>query len=231
MFLSNFSVKKPIVTIVVLLMLMAAGLLALKKLKVNQIPDVDMPLLVVDIVYPGASPDTVEREVLNRIEKALQSVNGVKELRGTANESNANIKVFFEFKKNMVEATDEVRNAIGKIRYKLPTEIREPVILRLDPAAQPIMQLALSSSSQSHAEISRLAEDQIADKLRGIAGVAQVNVNGALKRELSVLLHAQKLREVNLSVTEVVNALRTQNAAAPVGKIRGVLEDQSIGSH
>jgi len=228
MFLSNFSVKKPIITIVVLLMLMAAGLLALKKLKVNQIPDVDMPLLVIDIVYPGASPDTVEREVLNRVEKALHSVNGVKELRGTANESNANIKVFFEFKKNMVEATDEVRNAIGKIRYKLPTEIREPVILRLDPAAQPIMQLALSSSSQSHAEISRLAEDQIADKFRGIAGVAQVNVNGALKRELSVLLHAQKLREVNLSVTEVVNALRTQNAAAPVGKIRGVLEDQSI---
>jgi len=228
MFLSNFSVKKPLVTIVILLMLMAAGLLALKKLKVNQIPDVEMPLLVVDIVYPGASPDTVEREVLNRVEKALQSVNGIKELRGTANEGNANIKVFFEFKKNMVEATDEVRNAIGKIRYKLPIEIREPVILRLDPSAQPIMQLALSSSSQSHTEISRLAEDLIADKFRGVAGVAQVNVNGSLKRELSVLLHAQKLREVNLSVTEVVNALRTQNAAAPVGKIRGVLEDQSI---
>ncbi len=228
MFLSNFSVKKPIVTVVILLMLMAAGLMALKKLKVNQIPDVDVPLLVVDIVYPGASPDTVEREVLNRVEKALQSVNGIKELRGTANESNANILVFFEFKKNMVEATDEVRNAIGKIRYKLPTEIREPVILRIDPAAQPIMQLALSSSSQSHAEISRLAEDQIADKFRGVPGVAQVNVNGALRRELSVLLHAQKLREVNLSVTEVVNALRTQNATAPVGKIRGAFEDQSI---
>ena len=228
MFLSNFSVKKPVVTLVVLLMLMAVGLMALKKLKVNQIPDVDMPLLVVDISYPGASPDTVEREVLNRIEKALQSVNGIKEMRGTANEGNANILVFFEFKKNMVEATDEVRNAIGKVRYKLPTEIREPVILRIDPAAQPIMQLALSSSSQSHAEISRLAEDQIADKFRGIPGVAQVNVNGALKRELSVLLHAQKLREVNLSVTEVVNALRTQNATAPVGKVRGALEDQSI---
>ncbi len=228
MFLSNFSVKKPVVTIVILLMLMAVGLLALKKLKVNQIPDVDMPLLVVDINYPGASPDTVEREVLNRVEKALQSVNGIKELRGTAYEGNANILVFFEFKKNMVEATDEVRNAIGRVRYKLPNEIREPVILRIDPSAQPIMQLALSSRSQSHAEISRIAEDQIADKLRGVQGVAQVNVNGALKRELSVLLHAQKLREVNLSVTEVVNALRTQNAAAPVGKIRGELEDQSI---
>jgi len=228
MFLSNFSVKKPIVTIVILIMLMAMGLLALKKLKVNQIPDVDLPLLVIDINYPGASPDTVEREVLNRIEKAMQSVNGIKDLRGTANEGNANIQVFFEFKKNMVEATDEVRNAIGKVRYKLPTEIREPVILRIDPGSQPIMQLALSSSSQSHAEISRIAEDQLADKFRGISGVAQVNVNGALKRELSVLLHSQKLREVNLSVTEVVSALRTQNAAAPVGKIRGALEDQSI---
>ena len=228
MFLSNFSVKKPVVTIVILMMLMALGLLALTKLKVNQIPDVDMPLLAIDITYPGASPDTVEREVLNRVEKALQSVNGIKDLRGTASEGNANILVFFEFKKNMVEATDEVRNAIGRVRYKLPTEIREPVILRINPTAQPIMQLALSSRSQSHAEISRIAEDQIADKFRGIQGVAQVNVNGALKRELSVLLHAQKLREVNLSVTEVVNALRTQNAAAPVGKIRGALEDQSI---
>jgi len=163
MFLSNFSVRRPVVTVVIIIMLMALGILAIKKLKVNQIPDVAMPLLVVDINYPGASPDTVEREVLNRIEKALQSVNGIKDLRGTANESNANILVFFEFKKNMVEATDEVRNAIGKIRYKLPTEIREPVILRIDPADQPIMQLALSSSAQSHAEISRLADDQIAD--------------------------------------------------------------------
>jgi HAE1 family hydrophobic/amphiphilic exporter-1 len=228
MFLSNFSVKKPVVTIVVLMMLMAVGLLALTKLKVNEIPDVDMPLLAIDITYPGASPDAVEREVLNRVEKALQSVNGIKELRGTAFEGNANILVFFEFKKNMVEATDEVRNAIGRIRYKLPTEIREPVILRINPTAQPIMQLALSSRSQSHAEISRIAEDQIADKFRGVQGVAQVSVNGALRRELSVLLHAQKLREVNLSVTEVVNALRTQNATAPVGKIRGSLEDQSI---
>ena len=228
MFLSNFSVKKPVVTIVILMMLMAVGLLALTKLKVNEIPDVEMPLLAIDITYPGASPDAVEREVLNRVEKALQSVNGIKELRGTAFEGNANILVFFEFKKNMVEATDEVRNAIGRIRYKLPTEIREPVILRINPTAQPIMQLALSSRSQSHAEISRIAEDQIADKFRGVQGVAQVNVNGALRRELSVLLHAQKLREVNLSVTEVVNALRTQNATAPVGKIRGSLEDQSI---
>ncbi len=228
MFLSNFSVRRPVVTVVIIIMLMALGILAIKKLKVNQIPDVAMPLLVVDINYPGASPETVEREVLNRVEKALQSVTGIKELKTSANEGNANFLVFFEFKKNLIEATDEVRNAIGTVRYKLPTEIREPVILRVDPSAQPIMQLALSSSSQKHAEISRLAEDQLADKFRAIAGVAQVKVSGSLKRELSVLLHSQKLREVNVSVAEVVNALRNQNTAAPVGKIRGDMQDQSI---
>ncbi|MFM8589897.1 MAG: efflux RND transporter permease subunit, partial [Limnohabitans sp.] len=214
MFLSNFSVRRPIATIVIILMLMALGLLALKKLKVNQIPDVAMPLLVVDVAYPGASPDTVEREVLNRIEKSLQSVSGIKEIRSSANEGNANLQVFFDFKKNMIEATDEVRNAIGTVRYKLPTEIREPVILRIDPAAQPIMQLALSSSIHSHAEISRLVEDQIADRFRAIPGVSQVTVNGALRRELSVLLLSQKMREVNVSVSEVIAALRGQNIAA-----------------
>jgi len=81
---------------------------------------------------------------------------------------------------------------------------------------------------QSHAEISRLVEDKLADRFRAIPGVAVVNVNGSLQRELSVLLHAQKLREFGVSVTEVVNALRAQNATAPVGKVRGQYEDQSI---
>jgi HAE1 family hydrophobic/amphiphilic exporter-1 len=228
MFLSDFSIKRPVAMIVIIIGLMALGLLALSKLRVNQIPDVEQPLLVVNIAYPGASPETVEREVVNRIEKALQGIAGVDEVRATAAEGNARLLLIFDFNKNMVEAADEVRNAIGTVRHKLPLEIREPVLQRIDPAAQPIMQLALSSSVQSHAEISRLAEDQLADRFRGIPGVATVNVNGALRRELSVLLHAEKLREYAVSVTEVVAALRTQNATAPVGKVRGTLQDQSI---
>ena len=228
MFLSNFSIKRPVATVVIIIGLMGLGLLALSKLRVNQIPDVEQPILVVSINYPGASPDSVEREVINRIEKTLQTISGVDQVRSTAREGNAQVLMFFKFGKNMIEAADEVRNAIGTVRHKLPTEIREPVLTRVDPAAQPIMQLALSSTSQDHATISRLAEDELADKFRGIPGVATVNVNGSLRRELSVLLHAEKLREFSLSVTEVVNALRAQNTTAPVGKVRGALEDQSI---
>ena len=230
MFLSDFSIKRPVAAIVIVITLMGLGLIALNKLRVNQIPDVDQPVMVVNITYPGASPDTVEREIVNRIERALQGIEGVDQSRSssTASEGLAQFVLVFEFHKDMTQASDEVRNAIGTVRYKLPVEMREPVLTRIDPGAQPIMQMALSSATLSHAEISRLAEDQLADRFRALPGVATVNVNGSLTRELSVLLHAQKLREFGVSVTDVVNALRAQNATAPVGKVRGALEDQSI---
>jgi hydrophobic/amphiphilic exporter-1 (mainly G- bacteria), HAE1 family len=228
MFLSNFSVKRPIAMVVVIIGLMGLGLLALAKLRVNQFPDIEPPLLVLTITYPGASPDTVEREIVTRLDKTLLSISGVDRLQATAREGSAQFLVFFSFSKNLIEGADEVRNAIGSVRHKLPTEIREPVITRADPSAQPVMQLALSSTTQSHADLSRLAEDDLADKFRGLPGVATVNVNGSLRRELSVLLHAEKLREYSISVAEVVTALRAQNTTAPVGKVRGTLEDQSI---
>ena len=228
MFLSDFSIKRPIAMIVIIIALMCVGLLALRNLKVNQIPDVQQPVMVVNIPYPGASPETVEREIINRVEKSLQSITGVYEIRSTSSEGNAQIVIIFNFKKNMVEASDEIRNSIASVRYKLPVEMREPVLERIDPSAQPIMEIALSSTNQSHAEISRLAEDELADKFRAIDGVSVVTVNGSLKRELSVLLRAEKLREFNVSVAEVVNALRNQNTTAPVGKVRGPLDEQSI---
>ena len=119
MFLSDFSIKRPISTVVIIIALMALGLLALNKLKVNQIPDVDQPVMVVTIPYPGASPESVEREIVNRVEKSLQSIPQVYQLRSTSSESSAQIVIQFNFKKNMSEAADEIRNAIASVRHKL----------------------------------------------------------------------------------------------------------------
>lgn len=224
MFVSDFSIRRPVAMVVIIIALMCVGLLALKKLRVNQIPDVEQPVLVISIPYPGASPETVEREIINRVEKSLQSITGVYQIRSTAAESNASIVILFNFNKNMIEASDEVRNAIASVRYKLPLEMREPVLRRVDPSAQPIMQLALSSQSLSHADISRLAEDDLSSRFRAIEGVAVVNVGGALRRELTVLLRSEKLREYNVSVAEVVAALRNQNTTSPVGRVKGPLE-------
>lgn len=228
MFLSDFSIRRPVAMVVIIIALMCLGLLALKKLRVNQSPDVEQPVLVVAIPYPGASPDSVEREIVNRIEKALQSIPGVYQIRSTASEGNASIVIIFNFKKNMVEASDEVRNAIASVRYKLPVEMREPALRRVDPSAQPIMQMALSSTRLPHAAISRIAEDELSNRFRAIEGVAVVNVTGALRRELSVLLRSEKLREYNMAVSDVVAALRSQNTTAPVGRVIGPLQEQSI---
>ncbi|MDB5935538.1 MAG: acriflavin resistance protein [Massilia sp.] len=228
MFLSDFSIRRPVATIVLIVAIMALGLMALTKLRVNQEPDVEAPMLFISIPYPGASPDTVEREIINRLEKPLMAIAGVETTQGFANEGSAFIQIEFGFKKNLIEASDDVRNAIAGVRYKLPLEMREPTITRWDTSAQPIMNLALSSTSMSHAELSRLAEDTLADRFRAVDGVSNVNVGGALRRELSVLLRAEKLREYNVSVGDVVNALRTQNTNAPVGKVRGTLDEKSI---
>ncbi|MCC2956483.1 efflux RND transporter permease subunit [Massilia sp. IC2-477] len=228
MFLSNFSVKKPVATVVLIVAMMAMGLLALSKLKVNQNPDVEVPIIVVDIPYPGASPETSEREITNRIEKQMLAIQGVTEVNSNSYEGGSSIWMEFDFGRNLIEASDDVRNAIASVRYKLPVEMREPIMRRIDPASEPVMSLALSSSSQSHAEISRYAEDVLADKFRAIDGVSTVTVNGALRRELSVLLRAEKLREFGVSVSDVTNALRTQNTNAPVGKLRSELDEKGI---
>jgi HAE1 family hydrophobic/amphiphilic exporter-1 len=228
MFLSNFSIRQPVTTIAIIIVLMCLGLLALKNLRVNQIPDVENPVISVNFPYPGASPETVEREIINRVEKPLQSIPQVYEMWSNASESNAQFTIIFDFKKDMSAAADEIRNAIASVQYKLPVEMREPVLWRRDPSADPIVNLGLSSTRQSHAEISRYAEDVLEDELRTIDGVSEVNVDGALHRELSVLLNAQKLREYNVSAGDVVNALRAQNTNAPVGRVKGELDEQNI---
>lgn len=228
MFLSDFSIKRPLVTVVLTIGLMAIGWLALGKLRVNERPDIAPPVLRITIPYPGASPETVEREIVDRLEKAMQGIPGVHQMRTWANEGNASFSIEFEFNKNLIEAADEVRNSIASVRYKLPIEMREPVISRVDPDSWPIMSLSLSSESQSHIELSILAEKEIGDRLRAIPGVAIVNISGDLRRELSVLLRSEKLRMHNISVVEVQRSLQNQNLTAPGGKIQGDLEDRSI---
>ena len=139
MFLSDFSIKRPIAAIVIIITLMGLGAIALTKLRVNQNPDVALPLIVVDITYPGASPDTVEREIVNRIERTFQGIEGVDQARSqaTAREGEAEFVLFFDFHKDLSQASDEIRNAIGTVRYQLPIEMREPVLTRIDPSARP----------------------------------------------------------------------------------------------
>ena len=228
MVLSEFSIKRPVVTAVIAIALMVFGYFALTKLRTNQTPDVQPPVLVVSIPYPGASPETVEREVLNRVEDSLSSISGIRDIRSYARDSFATIVVIFEFEKNLIEAAQEIRDSIATVRDKLPTEMKEPYLQRFDPSAQPVMNIALHSETLPPMELSRIADQVIARELRTVSGVALVELNGELTREMTVFLRSAAMREANVSVMDVLNALRAQNLAAPVGHVEQGMDEQSI---
>jgi HAE1 family hydrophobic/amphiphilic exporter-1 len=228
MFISDFAIKKPIVTIVSMVALMVFGLFALAQLQTDEFPDVVQPIVNVAIPYPGASPDVVEREVLDRVEEAVSGISGVDRMQGTAQDGFANITVYFVFEKDIQQASQDIRDKISAIRDQLPAEIKEPILSRLDPQDQPIVQISLNSSTLDAPSLTRLADPGMTKELRSIPGVAEANVVGGVQRELTIELKPDAMRAAGISVGQLVASLQTQNLAVPVGKLTGSLDERSI---
>jgi HAE1 family hydrophobic/amphiphilic exporter-1 len=228
--ISDLAIKKPIATITVMLALVIFGLFALFVLKTDEFPDIQQPIVVVTIVYPGASPETVEREVIDPIEDALFSISGIdgKRTISSAIDGFAQFIVFFEFSKDVQQASQDVRDAIGAKRQDLPVEMEEPVITRFDPGDQPIVRLTVTSKNLPVAALTRLADEVVKRELRAAQGVADVRVVGGQLRELTVELRPEALAAAGVSATDVVQALQAQNLAAPVGRVNTELAEHSI---
>ncbi len=228
MFISDFAIKRPLITVVSMLGLVVFGLFALLRLKTDEFPEVQPPIVATTIIYPGASPDQVEREILEPIEEAIQSIQGVDYVQGEARDGFAQITTFFLFQKPIQEAQQDIRDAISLKRQELPQEMEEPILKKISDTDRPVLSLTLSSTSLTPAQLTRLADPGITREFRSLAGVADVAVVGSIKRELTVEIHPQALLANGVGVSQVVQALQTQNLAAPVGRIEGPLEERSI---
>ena len=228
MFISDFAIKKPLITVVAMVTLVIFGLFALFKLKTDEFPDVAPPVVTVGIPYPGASPDGVEKEILDPIEEQISSISGVKHVNGSAFDGFGFIIVEFEFGKDLAEATQDLRDAISAKRADLPVEMKEPIIKKYSDTDRPIVSLALSSTTLSQAELTRLADPTITRELRSLGGVAEVAVSGKVERELTVELDPPRMASAGVSVSQVVQALQLQNLAAPVGRVTGELDERAI---
>nr|MDQ3309919.1 efflux RND transporter permease subunit [Gemmatimonadota bacterium] len=228
MFISDFAIKKPVVTITVMVALVVFGIVALFMLDTDEFPEVNPPVVAISVPYPGASPEGVEREIVDPIEEAISGISGVDDINSQALDGFASIIVIFDFAKDLQQATQDIRDAISGIRGDLPLEMREPILTRFDPNDLPIVSLALASSQLSAPELSRIADPGLTRQLRGINGVAQVNVVGALERELTVELRPEALQAAGVGVGQVVGALQQQNLAVPVGRLSGDLNERTI---
>ena len=228
MFISDFAIRRPIITVVSMLALVVFGGFALILLNTDEFPDIAPPIVAISIPYPGASPDTVEREVVEPIEEAVASISGVTSTTSSSLDSYATITVEFIFAKDLQEATQDIRDAISQIRNDLPAEMEEPILTRFDPSDIPIVQLTLASDTLSGAALTRIADPTVTRQLRGVNGVAEVRVVGGIERELTVELRPDALQTAGVSVGEVVMAVQAQNLAAPVGRLNGASDERTI---
>ena len=228
MFISDLAIRRPVITVVTMLALVVFGIAALLQLETDEFPDVQPPIVAVAIPYPGASPDVVEREVIDPIEEVLSGISGVDKINSNSLDSFGNIIVQFVFEKNLQQATQEIRDEISSIRNELPPEMEEPILTRFDPADLPIVSITLSSQTVSAADLTRLADPDITRALRSVRGIAEVNVVGGIARELTVELRPQAMQASGVSVAQVVQALQVQNVAAPVGRLTGDLDERTI---
>lgn len=228
MLISDFAIKRPLITVVSMVALVIFGLFALLKLKTDEFPDVAPPWLTVGVIYPGASPEVVEKEVLDPVEEQVGSIAGVKRIMSKAYDGYALLMIEFLYEKDLNEASQDVRDAISAIRADLPPEIKEPIVRKFNDTDRPIVSVAVSSTVLSSAELTRLVDPGITRELRAIPGVADVQTFGKVERELTVEIVPSRLQAAGVSVGQVVQALQLQNLAAPVGRVTGSLDERSI---
>src|SRR5919202_1017591 len=230
MFISDFAIKRPIVTVTAMVALVAFGLAALLYLHTDEFPDIQQPIIGVTISYPGAAPDVVNREIVEPIEDAFSSIQGVdwSKTTSTSVDGLAQFIVFFEYEKDIQQASQDIRDAISTKRADLPVEMKEPVLTRFDPSQESVMSLALTSSTISRDVLTRLADPTIVRDLRAVPGVAQATVVAGIKPEITVQLRPADLQSAGVSVAQVVQAVEQQNLAAPVGSLNAEIEEKSI---
>ncbi len=223
--LSGVAIRRPVFTAMVMFGLIVLGLFSFRRLSIDQFPSVDIPVVVVQTTYLGASAATVEREVTERMEQAFNPVEGVDRITSQSLEGVSIVVVEFELTRNADVASQDIRSKIETIRRDLPAEIDPPIVQKFDPAAQPIISLALASESVPLPQLTALADEDIRRALENVQGVGEVRIAGGLEREIRVNLHADKLRATGVSVNEINNALRSQNLESPAGRLeRGATE-------
>ncbi len=223
--LSGVAIRRPVFTTMVMLLLVTLGIFSYRKLPIDQYPDVSIPVIMVQSVYPGASAETVEREVTRKMEEAFNPVRGVKRVTSTSLEGVSQVVIEFDLGRSVDVAAADIRAKIDGIRPNLPEDLEQPVVQTLDPSAQPILSLALNSSTLSSVALTVLAAETIARRLESVSGVGEVRIAGGTARQVKVYVQPTRMEALGVTMPEVMSALRQQNLEVPAGRLeRGIGE-------
>lgn len=228
--LTDISLKRPVFATVIIIAMIAVGIVSLLSLSINDMPDVNLPYVNISVTLTGASPDQIETKITKKIEDAVGQISGVKHITSTITEGNSNTTVEFTSDRSPDAALQDVRTKISSIRGSLPDNIDEPVITKIDINALPIMSLVVTGNL-SDRDMSGLVDDVITKKLNTVNGVGSVTVYGNQEREIQIKLDKEKLAAYNLTTSEVVNSLESDNLDTPSGKVTNGSNEISIRTY
>ena len=238
MWFTQVSLKNPVFATMVMLAIVVLGLFSYQRLKVDQFPNIDFPVVVVTVDYPGASPEIVESEVTKKIEEGVNSIAGINALTSRSYEGTAVVIIEFQLHIDGRKAAEDVREKVATVRPNLRTEVKEPRVLRFDPASRPVWSLAVLPDEQASAnantaapsavELTTWAEQVLKKRLENVRGVGAVNLVGATKREINIYLNPQALETYGVTPEQVVSAVRNENQDLPVGAIRSLAQERVV---
>jgi hydrophobic/amphiphilic exporter-1 (mainly G- bacteria), HAE1 family len=222
MWFTRVSIQNPVMATMVMLAFVVLGLFSYQRLKVDQFPDIEFPIVVVQVDYPGASPEIVETEVTRKVEETVNSIAGIKKLYSRSYESRSVVIIEFNLDVDDRRAADDVREKMSILRPSLRDEVEEPRVLRFDPSGRPIYILALTSpdGSRNAVELSTYADQTLKKRLENVPGVGSVSLVGEVKREINIYLDPQAMEALGVTVDQVVQAVRTENRDLPAGALR-----------
>ncbi|WP_320200441.1 efflux RND transporter permease subunit [Agrobacterium sp. rho-13.3] len=218
-------VRRPILAAVLNTLLVVAGLAALVGVEVRELPDVDQPVITVRTTYDGAAPETIDQEVTQTIEGAVARVSGVKTISSQSQFGNSRVTLAFGDKVDLAVAANDVRDAIGRVTNLMPDDADAPQIIKADSDSQPIMRLAVTSSSLSMEDLTKLVNDEVIDRLAAVDGVADVELYGDQDKVFRIDLDQSALASRGLTVTDVSNALGTAALDVPAGSLKSSTQD------
>jgi hydrophobe/amphiphile efflux-1 (HAE1) family protein len=224
--LPGLSVRRPVLVLVVNLLVVLGGLAALLAVEVRELPDVDRPVVSVRVDYPGASPETMDAEVISLLEGAVARVSGIYRIRSASEENNGRINIRFRPDVDIDTAAADVREAVSRITQRLPERVEQVVVIKADDDARGVVSLAVQSDSLLEESLTRVVEQDVIPMLISIDGVADVQLSGNRQRVLRVSVDPLRLTSFGLSVSDVAAALRQAPFDVPAGSFRS--RDQQL---
>ncbi|KQP09202.1 efflux RND transporter permease subunit [Methylobacterium sp. Leaf93] len=226
--ISAWAIRKPITSIVLFLVLMILGLVSFRSLPITQFPNIDIPIVAIQVTQAGAAPSELQTQVTKVVEDAVAGVKGVKHIISTISEGVSATTIEFRLEVNVDRAVNDVKDAIAKVRVTLPRTIDEPIISRVEIAGLPIMVYGASAPAMTPEDLSWLIDDVIARQVQGVKGVGGVERLGGVAREIRVTLKPDRLLALGITAADVNRQLRLTSAdmAGGRGELGG--QEQSI---